>query len=169
MKSYIQTLILIFICVIAGSFTCKEDFKLNGEWQLSLIRLNSDTIFFRGAADYTYRYAWKRNPGRAQTKEDSILVLNNLKSVYDNCMKIEIRFYQDSLFQMTKTRSGGDIYPDEFDTGVYSVSHDSLIMTNQSRSNKKWMLIMEQSSDKLYLKDGLPEYMIYQEYIRKKI
>jgi len=160
---------LILICSLAASFTCKEDFKLNGEWQLSLVQINSDTIFFRGDTEYTYRYSWKRHQGQPQTKEDSIAILNRLKLVYDNCMEIEIRFYQDSLFQMTKLRSGGEIYPEEFDSGIYSVSQDTLLMNNQSRENAKWILRMQQHSNKLYLKDGLPDYMIYQEFIRKKI
>jgi len=163
-----KKLILIILTLPLLSFVLNIDDKvILGTWELNQITLNKDTIFYRGQFEYTLKHNFELNKNWITNHEDSLIVIKRAEQGFHNSNSIHMEFLTDSTFKMTKIRSGGRINPDEFDFGTYEITTDTLLMTNQSRQDYKMMLKIDLENGRIYQEDGLPNYMVYQEYLRK--
>lgn len=162
-----KNILLILLTFPLLSFLIKDSKNaLIGNWQLNQINLNSDTIFYNGNYKYTLQHIFEQNKSWILNKQDSITTSNLAEKGYKNWMSIKMEFLTDSTFKMTKVRSGGRVNLDEFDYGIYQLKNDTLQMINQSRNDYKIQFLFDKKNKKLYQKGGVPDRMIYQEYIK---
>jgi hypothetical protein len=160
--------LIILTIPLLSFFTKVNRDILKGTWELNQIELNDDTIFYRGIFEYTLNHNFELNKSWVKNKVDSLKVTERAESGYQNSMRIKIEFQSDSKFSMTKVRSSGRISPDQLDYGTFELKTDTLFMTNHTRNDYKMMFIVDFKNDRIYQKDGLPSYMVYQEYLKSK-
>ncbi len=165
---FISFLSSVILLIITGFHFQKENISLSGMWNLSLITLNTDTIFYRGKPEYSYQYNYLLHNESIKSKVDSLDVLKIAKDKFSKNESMKITFQKDSTFIMTKMRGGGRVYPMEKDTGTYTIRGDTIFMINRTRNNYKQCFVISKSGSKIYFYDGFPEYMVYFEYKKEE-
>lgn len=164
MKKIITYSLLLFLF----SFNLKSKKQnIEGTWMLNVITVNADTLFYRNQLIYSLNHNYKLNPNALSNYEDSINLVNQAKNRFENLMNMTIEFSNDSIFSMTKMRSGGRLFPNEQDHGFYHIQNDSIKMINTSRNNYKMFFLLDLKNDRFFQLAGVKDYSVYQEFIRK--
>lgn len=161
-----KLLFILLSCTLLSFHFIDKNNELIGTWELNHVELNNDTIFYRGKFEYTLHHNFELNKSWIKNKEDSLTVSKRAEENFQKSMSVTISFLTDSTFKMTKIRSGGRINPNEYDIGIYELKSDSLLMTNQSRRDYTMLFIIDQENKRIFQKDGIPDYMVYQEYLK---
>lgn len=154
--------------LITGFYTQNASVITSQSWVMNLIIINTDTVFYNGQPEFTYRHNFKLNQKNIKTKEDSLKVLESAKDRYEKSASQTITFLPDSTFLMTKNRGGWKIYPAEKDTGTYKIARDTIFMTERNKDNYFLWLVVDKSGDKIFNNGGISDHMIYMEYKKEK-
>lgn len=157
--------VIILLFTLCSSLCLKKKTHL-GNWELELIKIDTETIFDRD--DYTISLQFNYSLNNPKTKDDSIAVENFAKSKFDQSKSLKIQFDTDSTFITTKVRSGGRIDPNTEELGVYYISNDSLYMEIPTRNNYKMTLNYNRKKDFIYSENKAGERTIYIQYRRIK-
>ena len=107
----------------------------NTSWALNVIQIENDTAFFESDSNFTYNYNYKYNKGFLEKYGDSAKINEIAFKKFHDSKTMKIYFKSDSIFTMTKMRSGGRIFSNELDSGTFKIVKDSLFMVINSRNN----------------------------------
>jgi hypothetical protein len=136
-----------------------------GLWYSSLIMLNGDTIFLASDSSYSIRYNLSSQGSHLRSNADSASALAAWTERFHENRKMFIRLEENGTVIMMKMRSGGmGLYPNEVDSGSYTMQHDTVIFTIRTRRDYQFALVHNPKRGILHLTDGTTDHMVYQEY-----
>lgn len=159
--------ILLLLVTLCGFSAGDHNYLYQTSWQLNCIRIDMDTAYFFNDSTYTYKHNFKLNEKFIQEYGDSASVNDIAYKSFHSTRAMQINFYSDTLFVMTKIRSGGRIFPDELDSGHYKIGNDTLFLTLSTRNNYHMEYKLDRSQNIFYIdeKNTLGQ-QIYAEYKR---
>lgn len=157
--------IIILLAVITSSLSIKENTVI-GKWQMDFVTIDNDTIFDHDDFEKTLSYHYSINV--PQTKEDSAIVKESAVQKFEQSKSYKLIFDTDSTFSTTKMRSGGRVYPEKEERGVYYTSNDILYLTLPARNNYEMLLNYDKTKDILYSNEVFDVMNIYIQYRRMK-
>ena len=162
-----KSLIVIGTTVLMG-LTGISERGPSGLWQSNLIMLNGDTIFLASDSSYSLHYNLRSQGASLRSSADSASALAAWIERFHDNRKMFIRLEDDGTVVMTKMRSGGrGLYPNEVDSGSYTMRDDTVVFTIRTRRDYQFALVHNSEHDILHLTDGTPNHMVYQEYRRE--
>lgn len=156
--------ILIISLTILSSSMCIKKRTIIGSWQLKIVSLNNDTIFYR--EDYSISLKYNYSINKPQSKEDSLACEELALSKFEQSKGLKLIFITDSTFITSKVRSGGRIDSDIDEEGIYNISKDSIYLTVPVRNNYKYILNYDKKNDKLFSFTEHGEMNTYIQYCR---
>lgn len=163
----LRSLLVLLFALSLMSYVYIYDGKLTGtSWSLNCIIFGQDTLFYRNDSTYTYTYNLKQLD-KNKLDQASINELNaKIFNSFHSMLRMKINFQSDSTCIMTKMRSGGRIFINELDSGIYSLKNDSLEMTLHTRRNYVIRLQLDKNAKKLTMSGVGPlDKVVYSEFV----
>ncbi len=157
--------------LVVGLFAVQQvkdsPIELRGTWNLNVLSVDNDTVFHRDAIELTESFILKLLEEFDSGQVDTTGVSLRIEELYQSYLAMEIRIVSDSIFYMTKVRSPGTISPGVLDTGIYSISLDTLTLINRSRRNQEVSFNIDYVHMRLWSIDSMPEGPLFLEYTKK--
>jgi hypothetical protein len=158
-------LLAILLCGYASEH---QNPLFNTTWKLHCFRIEQDTAFYRLDSAYTYKHHFKLNETYLNTHNDSLNAVRKASQIFHSTRSMQITFYSDSMFVMTKMRSGGRIYPTELDSGHYVIRNDKVHMSLTTRSDFEMIYTLNRSANVLFIDEPNPlGQQVYCEYTKE--
>jgi hypothetical protein len=148
------------------SFQKSETTPIDGLWGMEFVVLNGDTIFSRYNFDFTLKYNLRKFSEFQISEQDSMNIIEQSQLSYSNIYDVKMFFHENKRFSMTNLRSGGIVDLDVLDTGMFEFRNDSVFISISTRNDKKMLLLMDRSEERLFVQDGFPEHMVLTKYVK---
>ncbi len=160
MKSILFILIIGLLGIISPS---THPNHLIGKWKLSIVVQNGDTLYNHSDTSASIRYSFK-SYSHLDIVDSNEVIQRAIKG-FNNSARFSIIFNPDSTLLSSRIDRDTGFSVTSYDTGSYSLSGDTIIITYEN-SLKMNAFLIDRKKGVLYQDLGSKHYSIYNELIK---